>query len=120
MRIGPACQHLWYNAPMRIKLSALQVLGTGKVYGVIAVKRLGTRSVRRRYADSSATTAQKTVRSNWARVDRTWQELGAEDVAAWNAYRAWEGLYGYNQYMRSNVPRGLAGHDLYTNPSEIP
>jgi len=105
---------------MRVKLSALQVLGTGKVYGVIAVKRLGTKSVRRRYTDSSATTAQLKVRSNWARVDRTWQDLGAEDVAAWNKYRAWENLYGYNQYMRSNVPRGLAGLVLYSNPAELP
>lgn len=105
---------------MKVKPGPLQVLGTGEISGVIATKRGGVAVVRRRYPPEVATPAQVKVRTNWARVDRSWQDLGASDVAAWNAYRKWEKKLGYNQYMRVNVPRGLADLPLYTNPAQIP
>ena len=110
--LGQAGHRLSKEIDVKVKLGPLQVLGTGKIAGVISTKRGNVPVVRRRYPPQVATPAQLVVRGNWARVDRSWQDLDAEDVAAWNAYRRWQRKLGYNQYMRVNVPRGLTGEVL--------
>jgi len=105
---------------MKTTLGPLAVLGVGKVHGLIAVRRGLTSSVRRRYPKQVPSAAQTRVRANWAAVDRVWQNLDDAHHRAWNAYRRWERLYGYNQFMRVNIPRGLAGLPLYLLPENIP
>jgi len=102
-------------------LSAAELLSAnGRVTGPVFVHRRRTLSVRLPYPPKTPTTAQKRSRDAFRTADSAWSALSAGDKQAWRDYRSYQRNWGYNRFMRINIPRVLAGLPIIENPAMIP
>jgi len=101
---------------MRLKLIPVWMNAIGAVHDFVYTEHLRDPGGRGTYTDTCESPAQRLVRDNFATVDRTWQTLSRPEKDAWNRWRYWYDMWGYNVFMRVNLPRGLHGLPLQLSP----
>jgi len=88
----------------------------GPIAGVVFVHWRNRRILRRTYRDSKASASQLRVRSNFAYVDDAYTQTQEQTKELWRAAAKPRRLTGYTYWMRTNIPRGLAGLPLFQDP----
>lgn len=95
-----------------------------ELFGIVSkgifTHRGHTHVVRRSYPKTAPSPAQLKCRRAFATADTAWGTLDATTRQEWRDYRKWERTWGYNRFMRVNIPRAFAELPLYYHPSDIP
>lgn len=105
----------------KYKLTILDIVSiVGNVGPVTFTARGPTPVFRKRYPNKTLTPAQKIMTVAFARADAHWRDLSLVDRQAWRAYRAWQKINGYSQYMRINITRYRDDLPPIDNPAMIP
>ncbi len=104
----------------RIRNAAELLAADGRVAGVIFYRRNGLQTARLPYRKSHPTAAQSKMQLAFKVADLGWQALDETHKDLWRAFRKWQHLYGYNQYMRVNITRARDGLPFIDDPANIP
>jgi hypothetical protein len=105
---------------LKVTLQNPIIESIGLTSTTVGFARDSTTGVRRLTHPQTPTAAQLRTREAFKNADTHWQQLAPTLKQSWRNYRRWQPMFGYNQFMRINIPLAIQGLPFIDDPANIP